>query len=385
MRRYNVAMARQVEFVSYRPKTILNKHKRLDHWFWTRYTAYPYKGCQHRCFFCYCRERRYCPFEDLSDFGYVIQVKENAPDLLRRALGRVPVDVVGTGDYQAAERKFGLSRRMLEVCLELGFPVLVLERSPLVLQDLDLLQAIDDKAVTVVAFSIISTPDSPNYERVREMECLAPPIEKRFAVMEQLARAGILTGTCMMPILPKLCDDDANLQYVTKWTAEHGGQFVLAGGLTMADQQRDYFLGVLDERFPDLADHYRDLYPEGSYGPAHSNWKQIALRLKELCEQYGISDRIPRPIIPGDKRTLNKRIVEALANELYYMELNGEPSHRVWAYRKAAWAIEDTPQDLGLIYRQMGVKGLEGIPNVGPRLAEVVEGLIQEHSQPRSP
>jgi hypothetical protein len=142
---------------------------------------------------------------------------------------------------------------------------------------------------------------------------------------------------------------------------------------------------VLDERFPDLADRYRGLYPEGSYGPARSNWKQVALRLKELCEQYGMSDRMPRPIIPGDKRTLNKRIVEALANELYYMELQGEPSRRVWAYRRAAWAIEDTPQDLGLIYRQMGVKGLEGIPNVGPRLAEVVEGLIQEHSQPRSP
>jgi DNA repair photolyase len=41
-----------VEFVPYRPRTILNKHKRPDHWFWTRYTAYPYKGCQHRCLFC---------------------------------------------------------------------------------------------------------------------------------------------------------------------------------------------------------------------------------------------------------------------------------------------------------------------------------------------
>ena len=54
MRRYNMAMARRIEFVSYRPKTILNKGKRADHWFWTRYTAYPYKGCQHRCLFCYC-------------------------------------------------------------------------------------------------------------------------------------------------------------------------------------------------------------------------------------------------------------------------------------------------------------------------------------------
>ncbi|MGD2207120.1 MAG: radical SAM protein [Anaerolineae bacterium] len=370
-------MTRRTEFVPYRPKTILNRHKRPDHWFWTRYTAYPYKGCQHGCEFCYCREKKYAPHDDPHDFAYVIQIKENAPQLLRRALSRVPVGVVGTGDYQPAERKFELSRRMLEVCCELGFPVFVLERSPLVLRDLDLLQAIDEKAVTVVAFSIISTPDSPGYERVQEMERLAPPIEKRFAAMEQIAKAGILTGTCMMPILPGLCDNDANLQYVVRWTADHGGQFVLAGGLTMADQQRDYFFGVLDERFPNLADPYKRLYPRGSYGPARSNWRGLALRVKELCEQYGIAHRMPRPIIPGDKRTLNKRVVEALANQVYWMELAGEPKHRLWAYRKAAWAIEDTEQDLGLIYRLMGRKGLESIQNVGPRLAQVIEQLLK--------
>jgi DNA repair photolyase len=42
----------------------------------------------------------------------------------------VRVDVVTTGEYQPAERKFGLPRKMLEVCLELGFPVSGLERSP---------------------------------------------------------------------------------------------------------------------------------------------------------------------------------------------------------------------------------------------------------------
>jgi hypothetical protein len=285
--------------------------------------------------------------------------------------------LVGTGDYQPAERRFGLSRQMLEVCHELGFPVFVLERSPLVLRDLDLLQAIEDRAAMAVAFSIVYTPDSNHYGEMRQMERLAPPPEKRFAAMEQLARAGILTGTCMMPILPELCDDDANLQYVVRWTADHGGQFVLAGGLTLADQQRDYFFGVLAERFPDLLHRYQALYPPGSYGSTRGNWRQMALRLRELCEQYGISDRMPRPIIPGDKRTLNKLVVEALAKQLYYMELNGEPSRRVWAHRKAAWAIEDTPQDLGLIYRQMGRKGLESIQNVGPQLALVVERLLK--------
>ena len=87
-------MVKRIEFVPYRPKTILNKSKRAEHWFWTRYTAYPYKGCQHGCEFCYCREEKYYPYEDPRDFAYRIQVKENAPELLRRALSRAPVDLV---------------------------------------------------------------------------------------------------------------------------------------------------------------------------------------------------------------------------------------------------------------------------------------------------
>jgi DNA repair photolyase len=63
--------------------------------------------------------------------------------------------MVATGDYQPAKRKLGLSRQMLEACLELGFPVFVLERSPLVLRDLDLLQATNELARVVMIWTII--------------------------------------------------------------------------------------------------------------------------------------------------------------------------------------------------------------------------------------
>jgi DNA repair photolyase len=68
----------------------------------------------------------------------------------------------------------------------------------LVLRDLDPLTAIHERARAVVAFSIISTPDSPNHGRVQAMERLAPSAEKRFAAMQRLALAGIPTGTCII-------------------------------------------------------------------------------------------------------------------------------------------------------------------------------------------
>jgi DNA repair photolyase len=254
----------------------------------------------------------------------------------------------------------------------------VLERNPAILRDLDLLKAIHEKARAVVAFSIISTPDSKNYNRVCQMEHLAPPSKKRFAAMENIAAEGIPVGVCMMPILPGLCDDAANIEAVVRWTADHGGTFVLASGLTLSDQQKIYFYNMLGERFPNLLSLYQRLYPPKSYSQTGNGWHETAIRVRDVCTKYGIRDRMPRPIIPGEKRALNKRVVEALADRLYEMELNREEDHKVWAYRNAAWAIEDMEQDAGLIYHSMGLKGLQSIPKVDPSLGQVIANLIEQ-------
>jgi DNA repair photolyase len=379
-------MGRRTRFVSYQPKNILNKGKRADHWFWTRYSAYPYLGCQHGCAFCYSRERKYIPHKphdvnagydaEADEFSHLIKVKENAAQLLRKALARAPVDIIFTGDYQPAERKFSLSRQMLEVCLELGFPVFVLTRSPLVLRDLDILRAINTQSRAVVAFSIIVTPESNSYEAVSKLEGLAPKAEKRFVAMQRVSNTGILTGTVAMPLLPGLCDDDLNLRALATWTANHGGQFVLAGGLTLADQQKQFFMNILKQNHPDLVQLYEQLYPAWSYAQARP-WRQTGLRIREYCREAGISDRISRPIIPGEKRAVNKRIVDRLAYRLHTLELENASTNLVWSYRKAAWGVEDLEQDIGLVYRSMGVRGLESIPNVNPELAKEIELLLK--------
>ena len=369
-------MTREVNFIPYRARSILNKNKRADHWFWTRYSAYPYIGCQHGCAFCYCREQKYLPHDDPEDFSYLIRVKENGAELLRKALQRTPVDVVMTGDYQPAEHTFQISRQMLEVCCELRFPVFILERSPLVLRDLDVLQQINKRASSIVAFSIIHTKASPLYVQIRDLENFAPVPEMRFKAMKEIAKQGILTGTCLMPILPGLCDEDANLESVIRQTAENGGKFVLASTLTLSDQQKTYFLKRLEQNAPHMVSAYQKWYPPKSYSPQGYAWNRMASRVRELCEKYGISDRVPRPIIAGEKFALNKRVVEVLANQAYAMEIEQKPIQRIWAYRKAAWAVEDLEQDIGLIYKMMGMKGIQNIKNVGASLAEKIEKLL---------
>ena len=151
---------------------------------------------------------------------------------------------------------------------------------------------------------------------------------------------------------------------------------MLGGGLTLADQQKEFFQRVLHQNCPDLLSLYERSYPPGSYSQAQA-WGKTGLRIREFCLQAGITDRMPRPVIAGEKRILNKRIVELLANQCYWMELEDVPSQRIWAYRKAAWAVEDLEQDIGLVYRTMGVNGLKSIPDVNIPLAREIEVLIK--------
>ena len=124
--------------------------------------------------------------------------------------------MISVGDYQPAEARYGLSREMLKICAELGFPTLLLEKSPLVLRDLDVVSQINERSWACAIFSIVRA-DSEGYGEI--FEPYAPRIEGRFRAMKKIADSGILTGTAFMPILPCICDDDSNLEAVVKKTA----------------------------------------------------------------------------------------------------------------------------------------------------------------------
>ena len=97
-----------VKYEYYRAKKVVNIHKRPDPWFWDKYSAHPYKGCEHACEYCYTREEKYSPYSDPADFSKVIKIKTNAAKLLRKEIAKLPRDVMATGDYQPIEKETGL-------------------------------------------------------------------------------------------------------------------------------------------------------------------------------------------------------------------------------------------------------------------------------------
>jgi len=354
----------------------LNVHKHVDGgWFWDKYSAHPYVGCQEGCVYCYWRDEKYNMLArdphaaDLLDpFSQYIKIKTNAVQLLRRELSRVPRDIITVGDYQPAEGRFGLSREMLKVCAEFDFPIVILEKSPLVLRDLDVISRINEESWACVMFSI-ARGDSESYGQI--FEPYAPRIEGRFRAMRKISNAGILTGTALMPILPFICDNDSNLEEVVKKTAENGGKFVLAAGLTMSGAQANYFLEALKRHDPKLVPKYKELYGR-SYSPQDREYiGKIGLKVRELCRSYGILDRMPRYVPKGNLAT-NKRIAERIFNRCYEMELECVQSYKIWAYRRAGWTVDELECDILTLYKEKGIEGLQALPSVGPSTARFI-------------
>lgn len=366
-----------MKYQEYQAKKILNVHKHIDGgWFWTKYSAHPYLGCEFGCEYCYGRDKRYCPYDKIEDFDKLIKVKKNAAELLKNELKDKPRELISVGEWQPAEANFKLSRKMLEVCLELGFPVFVLEKSPLIMRDLDLLKKINKKAGVISGFSIITTKDDKNR---KIFEPKAPTVLSRFQTLQKFAQAGILTGTSLMPILPFIYDNTTNLEAVVKETKKNGGSYILAGGLTLWGGVKSYFFKVIKKYFPSLLSKYEELYSnEEKFG---KYWLGITTKVKQLCRKYGIADSIPRPVkyFPKDLQ-FNKKVAE-----LFYLkareiqETDGNP-YKQWAYRKAAWAIDDLDQSLVDIYKRSWLVGIQKIKGIGNRLAHEIEKEIKRFS-----
>src|SRR3954468_20876734 len=137
------------------------------------YSMNPYQGCEHGCIYCYARNSfEYWGYSAGLDFERKIIVKKNAPELLRKFLLHpkwecVPISLSGNTDcYQPAEKKFRITRQILEVCLEFNQPVGIITKNAGILRDKDLLTKMAERKLV----SILVSTTSFNEDLRRAME-----------------------------------------------------------------------------------------------------------------------------------------------------------------------------------------------------------------------
>lgn len=276
-------MIREIE-----AKTILASVRQPDSFFGLRYNLNLYRGCQHGCIYCDSRSLCY----GIENFDEVL-VKVNALELLEKELPRKRCKgVVGFGSmsdpYTPAEERYHLTGRALLLMERFGFPVHLTTKSDRILRDVAVLERLA-RHHAVVAFTITTLDE----QLARQVEPGAPPPQARLRAMAVLSACGVKVGVTLMPVLPFLAGDAADLLAIVEQAAAHGACFVLPGlGVTLRDRQRAYFYQRLDALFPGVRQRYQQRYGE-RYFCALPNAHRLAAQLTERCRALGLAEQVP--------------------------------------------------------------------------------------------
>jgi len=193
----------RTHFMEVFPKTIVNKVDSPD--VGMGYSMNVYQGCEHGCIYCFARNtHEYWGYSAGLDFERKIMVKKNAPDLLEEKLkskswkAHTIVMSGNTDCYQPAEKKFGITRKCLELFLQYRHPVAIITKNALISRDLDVLSELAKHNLIGVNISITSLS-----ERTRLLlEPRTATIQKRLDTVKLLSENGIPVNVMLAPIIP---------------------------------------------------------------------------------------------------------------------------------------------------------------------------------------
>ena len=254
-----------------------------------RYGMNIYRGCSHGCIYCDSRSTCYRFSHAFED----IEVKQNAPELLEKALkSKRQKCMIGTGSmsdpYMHCEEQLGLTRKCLEIICRYGFGAAVQTKSDRILRDIDLLDAINRRAKCVVQMTLTTWDDT----LCGKLEPNVCNTKRRAEVLEILRDRGIPTVVWMTPILPFINDTEENVRAILEacGRARVKGIISFGMGLTLREGDREYYYAALDRHFPGLKERYIRTFG-GAYELPSPNSGALMKLLRDYCREHGIMDR----------------------------------------------------------------------------------------------
>ena len=254
-------------------KSLLNKSQLAD------YCVNPFVGCQHACKYCYAEyyTRKYTGHEE--PWGSFVDVKINAPEILRREILRKKKGTVFlsslTDPYQPLEEKYKLTRKILELLLRNNFSVCIQTKSALVLRDLDLFKKF--KKQCEINFTITTLDES-----IRKVfEPFSSSVKEKLRAIKILKANGIEVYAFFGPVLPFL--SDRNLEEYFETMARLRIDEVWVDKLRLKPGVWDRLQKVLEENYPGLVGKWKKIFFEKS-----DYYRKLKKKIKEICERKNL-------------------------------------------------------------------------------------------------
>lgn len=240
----------KTKYIPTKVKSIINKVDSPDVPF--GYSTNPYQGCEHGCVYCYARNSHtYWGYSAGIDFETQIIVKENAPDVLRKKLQSKswkaqPIMLSGNTDcYQPAEKKYELTRQILDIFHQYRHPVGIITKNSMVLRDMDILQKLAADDLIMVNISINSLQ-----EEIRQfLEPRTATYAKRLDTIKQLSEANIPVRVLAAPMIPGL--NNHEIMDLVRECKEAGAQDISMMVVRLNGDIAEIFAHWVEKMYPD--------------------------------------------------------------------------------------------------------------------------------------
>lgn len=253
----------------------------------------PYRGCEFGCKYCYARfTHEFLERRSPEAFETEIYLKQWDSRAFRHELAGVkPGDIIGIGTatdpYQPAERRFGLTRQLLDAMRYLrGTSIFITTKSDLVARDADILRTLSNSNDVHVTLTVTTLDRS----LARLTEPFAPAPDLRIKAVRKLAAGGVPVGVIANPVLPLITDSEENLEAVAKAAKQAGADQFGANVLFLMPSAQRVFFPFLAEKFPQHLKRYEKSYEDGAYlRGAYPN--RIRELVNAIRERVGIPSR----------------------------------------------------------------------------------------------
>lgn len=263
-----------------------------------------YRGCEHGCVYCFARPTHaYLGLSPGLDFESRLYYKPNAAKLLEKELRRPnykpQLIALGTNTdpYQPIERRYRVTRGILQVMSEFQHPVGITTKSANVLRDLDLLTSLARRRLVHVALSVTSLDN----DLARSLEPRASAPHRRLAAIKELTAAGVPVSVSVAPIIPALTDHE--IEAIIAAGVKAGTRGVNWTLLRLPLEIKGLFEEWLQAHAPDRASHVlnllRDCHGGEIYNSAFGNRmrgngpyaEMIRQRVEQAAKRFGVGGR----------------------------------------------------------------------------------------------
>jgi DNA repair photolyase len=238
----------------------------------------PYIGCSHSCIYCYaCFMKRFTGHQE--EWGTFIDIKVNAPDLIpaksTKYIGKYLFISSVTDPYLPHEKKYALTRRILEKLIPLRPNIGIQSKSDLIIRDIDLFKQFP---ICETGLTITTLNDAIR----KEIEPHTASVQKRIEALKELKKAGLSTYVFIGPILPMITDWKQIIletkSFVDSYMFENLNMYWMVA--------RNIYRWI-EELHPELLHEYQSIFDKKNI-----YWDHVEHEIRSFCKENEIDGRL---------------------------------------------------------------------------------------------